>query len=896
MSYRTVAFFAALAAIATSCDSSTTHCTDHLARCAPRTDAAVPSAGGAPNGGVAGDANSGGVNGGSGNPASGGVTERDAGGGGARHDGGEPSDARVVSHDGSTVSVDGGDAAADSGASRDVICRALAPSKSGTCVVSGGTSKQTLITGTVLLPDRVLHGGQVLVDEAGGIACVGCDCASAGKDATNLICADGVISPGLINTHDHLQYSQNVPASPSSERYDSRQQWRRGLDGHTTIAPSAGATTDQLRWGELRFVMSGATSTVAQARTTGLLRNLNGPEQERLARPPIVDDTFPLDDANGARSQDDCSAYGANAITTSAIAADPAYVAHVAEGVDGYAANEFRCLSEQDPPHDALGDKSGFVHGAALGAKDYRDLAASHTALVWSPRSNLSLYGDTARVTEAARLGVLVALGTDWLPTGSMNMLRELACAASFNRERLGGFFSDRDLWLMVTANAASTVAATDAFGVLAPGRVADIAIFDGSTRTSYDAVVGASAPDVALVLRGGKPLYGDAAIVGALAQGCDALDVCGESKLVCLSSDIGENYATLAGNVGADAYPAFFCGTPANEPTCVPSRGVSVNGSSVYDGTTAANDRDGDGIDDAHDLCPGVFDPIRPMDSGEQPDTDGDGQGDACDPCPLSPGGSGCTPIDANDRDGDGVPDLADDCPAIADPTQTDADGDGKGDACDPCPGAANPGITACPSTIYAVKLGTAATGAVVSIPSSVVTARNAQGYFLAVLPSDGGYMGADNSGLFVFDPTNTVVAGTRVDVERATVAVFGGETELSGPLLSTVSTSNTNVAPVVVAPSDVATGGARAAALEGALVEVDGVTVTDANPAPGAGDQAPTNEFAVDAGLRVDDYFYTVSPAPGVGTRFGRIVGVLRSANGNSKIEPRSAEDITN
>ncbi len=38
-------------------------------------------------------------------------------------------------------------------------------------------------------------------------------------------------------------------------------------------------------------------------------------------------------------------------------------------------------------------------------------------------------------------------------------------------------------------------------------------------------------------------------------------------------------------------------------------------------------------------------------------------------------------------DRDGDGVPDARDDCPSVWDPAQQDQDGDGVGDLCDRCP-----------------------------------------------------------------------------------------------------------------------------------------------------------------------------------------------------------------
>ncbi|MBN1945692.1 MAG: thrombospondin type 3 repeat-containing protein [Bradymonadales bacterium] len=73
-------------------------------------------------------------------------------------------------------------------------------------------------------------------------------------------------------------------------------------------------------------------------------------------------------------------------------------------------------------------------------------------------------------------------------------------------------------------------------------------------------------------------------------------------------------------------------------------------------------SDRDGDGIPDARDNCPDLYNP-------DQSDSDHDGLGDACDP---------------TDTDGDGIPDAADNCPTIHNPQQEDRDQDGIGDACD--------------------------------------------------------------------------------------------------------------------------------------------------------------------------------------------------------------------
>lgn len=85
------------------------------------------------------------------------------------------------------------------------------------------------------------------------------------------------------------------------------------------------------------------------------------------------------------------------------------------------------------------------------------------------------------------------------------------------------------------------------------------------------------------------------------------------------------------------------------------------------YDDT----DTDGDGVMDACDNCPSVYNP-------DQGDLDFDLVGDACDSC--------------TDTDGDGFGnpgyanlDCSDDnCPDVYNPDQTDTDGDGIGDACD--------------------------------------------------------------------------------------------------------------------------------------------------------------------------------------------------------------------
>ncbi|MEZ4430495.1 MAG: hypothetical protein R3A51_22695, partial [Nannocystaceae bacterium] len=92
-----------------------------------------------------------------------------------------------------------------------VVCDGdpLVPPAEGTCEVTQPGAGGLLLRGAVLTPGTIYSGGAVKVNSAGIIECVGCDC-EAGNAAV-VDCADGVISPGLINTHDHITFANNKP-------------------------------------------------------------------------------------------------------------------------------------------------------------------------------------------------------------------------------------------------------------------------------------------------------------------------------------------------------------------------------------------------------------------------------------------------------------------------------------------------------------------------------------------------------------------------------------------------------------------------------------------------------------------------------------------------------------
>ncbi len=787
-----------------------------------------------------------------------------------------------------------------------------------TCqAIAGDTGR--LVTGIVLTDGVTYVGGQVLIDGSGAITCAGCDCSPTPgyATATQLVCPRAVVSPGLINSHDHISF-QASPQMRTTERYEHRHDWRKGHDNHTSIASGTSNVATQIRWAELRQVMSGTTSIVGATFSTtgnpGMLRNLDSTVAGQLGTVAgtsgVNSNTFPLGDSAGTEIVTGC---GYPSVPTTAPGTS-AYLPHVAEGIEASAHNEFTCITGTN--NGVLGNRTALVHAIGVTARDIALMAQTSTSLVWSPRSNVSLYGDTAAVPLYQRLGVNIALGTDWTISGSMNLLRELQCADGLNRNSFNNALTDQALWRLVTSGAATATQTTATLGRIEAGKLGDLAIYKLRPGSFYRSVIDAQPQDVVVTMRAGKVLYADRSVMSVLDTTglCDAFDVCGTMKSACIGPEFpvlaGANaantYALLA-SANTGIYPLFYCNgaTPTNEPSCVPERSAtspkgtnSRQGSTLY--TAASTDLDKDGIDDATDNCPMIFNPVRPMDAMVQADADGDGVGDVCDVCPLNANTTTCTAFDPNDRDGDGVPNATDNCPGLANANQADGDGDGKGDVCDTCPTVSNPGNAACPASIYAIKTGTAPVGQPVSLNNVLVTAVGTAGYFLQVHPTDMGYTGVDNSGVYVYQPSPAVNVGDRLNIPSATPALYNGQIQLSGSLsaadggVAVINTGNAVPAAVVVTPAEVATGGTRAQALEAVLVRVDNVNVTDLAPVPGTGELPPTNEFVVNGSLRINDLMYLVTPFPVLNQGYLSVTGVLNFRGGNSKLEPRSAADI--
>jgi 5-methylthioadenosine/S-adenosylhomocysteine deaminase len=185
-----------------------------------------------------------------------------------------------------------------------------------------------------------------------------------------------------------------------------------------------------------------------------------------------------------------------------------AFYLHLAEGRhdNGRSVKEFARMVELD----ALHEQTVVIHGTALNREHFDAMKQVGAKLVWSPQSNLRLYGQTTRAGEALAAGLLVGLGADWLPSGSTSLLAELKVARRALAAE-GKRLAPKRLVRMVTSDAAKIAGFDDRLGVLKAGHAADILVLERREQDPFENVVEADPSWVELVMVDGDLAYGRA-------------------------------------------------------------------------------------------------------------------------------------------------------------------------------------------------------------------------------------------------------------------------------------------------------------------------------------------------------------------------------------------------
>lgn len=381
-----------------------------------------------------------------------------------------------------------------------------------------------VLAGRVVTMDddaTVVDDGRLVIDRGRIVAVVDAGAGEPVPDAfatAPVHATGGTLYPGLVDLHNHFVYNV-LPLWNVPRRYRNRTQWPRadGYAGGVTLPVRALAEDADTAKALVRYVeakaLVGGTTTGQGIRTRvhggarlfqGAMRNLEETGDPALPEAGTrVPNLYvnPENVASFRRSLDTRTAY----------------LYHLAEGVDDNARRTFTDLAD----NELLAGSLVGIHCLGLAPDDLGALAGSGAKAVWSPFSNLLLYGETLDLAALVEARVPFAIGCDWSPTGSKNLLQELKVARWVVGEQ-GAPLADADLVRAVTAGAAAAVGWGDAIGTLTPGAYADVLVVEGDGGDPYAMLIDATERDVELVVVHGLPRYGDRRLLRAVVAGDD--------------------------------------------------------------------------------------------------------------------------------------------------------------------------------------------------------------------------------------------------------------------------------------------------------------------------------------------------------------------------------------
>ncbi len=388
---------------------------------------------------------------------------------------------------------------------------------------------------TMNADDTVLPRGTLYIDAGKIVAVLPTDApAPVGFERVPVIKTSGTIYPGLIELHNHLSYNVlrlwDVP-----KRYTNRDQWggtplyRKLISGPMTVlGKTPGYVEAVVRYTECKCLLGGVTTSqgIALFSNAGITRYYRG-----VVRNAEAPDASNLSAASSRIA--DVEATDANRFLAR-LQSSSCLLLHLSEGIDEKAREHFQALQIAHNQWAITSALAG-IHCVALTQEDYVALARQGGAMIWSPLSNLLLYGQTANIQAAKAEGVLMGLGSDWSPSGSKNLLGELKVARLVSAAQ-GGVFSDRELVAMVTRNGAAILKWDKVLGSLEAGKLADLIVIDGRAGDPYAHLIAARETDITLVVIGGAPRYGQARLMKRFGPGTESWKVGRSTRVLNLA------------------------------------------------------------------------------------------------------------------------------------------------------------------------------------------------------------------------------------------------------------------------------------------------------------------------------------------------------------------------
>jgi cytosine/adenosine deaminase-related metal-dependent hydrolase len=315
-----------------------------------------------------------------------------------------------------------------------------------------------------------------------------------------------IVFPGLINSHDHLDFNLFPPLA--NRIYRNYSEWGPDIHKHNRKEIDAVLKIPQAlrtQWGIYKNLLNGVTTVVNHG--------------ERL-----VTDLFSLDPGYGDESIhgdelinvfQDCHCLHSVGFEKNwkwklnrPFTGTTPFVLHVGEGTDAAAGQEIDRLIRWNLFSKPLIG----IHGVAM----REDQAKGFRALVWCPVTNYFLLGRTAPV-DRLKNHLPILFGTDSTLTAGWNIWEHLRLA------RKEGQLTDHELLDSVTI-AAAKVWKLPYTGSVSAGQYADLVIarsgngqMSGGIYKNMDAFFALDPEDILLVLHRGRVRLFDACLYDAL-------------------------------------------------------------------------------------------------------------------------------------------------------------------------------------------------------------------------------------------------------------------------------------------------------------------------------------------------------------------------------------------
>ena len=243
---------------------------------------------------------------------------------------------------------------------------------------------------------------------------------------------DNLVVPGFIDMHSHLAYA-TLPLWEEAGRqspFAHHDIWptRPGYAESVTWPAYAfvvAAPEELLAYAEIRALIGGTTSIQGSPPSNRpldgwLIRNIENETLGKTLNPDrILSSTLTLNpEVLGKR---------AGQMTNGAT-----FIYHCSEGRrDSIVTREFEAVRMAG----GLQRRLVAIHTNALKAGGYAPWTEPGV-VVWSPFSNLWLYGETTDIPAVRSRRIKVCVGSDWAPSGTRNVLGELKVAALVSQDK----------------------------------------------------------------------------------------------------------------------------------------------------------------------------------------------------------------------------------------------------------------------------------------------------------------------------------------------------------------------------------------------------------------------------------------------------------------------------